>query len=138
MFAEIWTQVGPTVASVLAGQGAAEVQDQRLSPDRGAGARNAWFSFSYNPIPLADGSIGGILNVAAETTERVLSEQRRDEVEGALRDSEELRGIARVRGGRGAWRWDPRSGLVRADDAFQDLWAWRSPGGRTRPRCTRT
>ncbi len=46
----------------------------------------------------------------------------RDELHRRLRRSEELRRIALEGGGMGAWRWDTRRRLVRADDVFQGLW----------------
>lgn len=46
----------------------------------------------------------------------------RKRAEAALRESEELRRIALESGEMGAWRWDTRTGLVLADDAFQNLW----------------
>lgn len=122
VFPEIWDRIGPLFAAVMAGRSAAEVHDQLLPLDRAGRIETAWFNFSNSPIWLEDGSIGGILNIAAETTRRLPSDRCRDQAERALHESEELRRIALESGGMGTWRWDTRSGLVRADDAFQSLW----------------
>ncbi|AWN54310.1 PAS domain S-box protein [Methylobacterium sp. 17Sr1-1] len=89
VFPEIWPEIGPMLAGVLAGQGAAQVRDRRLPLDRAGRIEDAWFSFSFDPILLADGSVGGVLNIATETTGRILTDRRREEAERALRDSEE-------------------------------------------------
>jgi PAS domain S-box-containing protein len=89
VFPEIWGEIGPMLAGVLAGKGAAQVKDRRLSLDRAGRIEDAWFSFSFDPILLGDGSVGGVLNIATETTGRLLTDRRREEAERALRDSEE-------------------------------------------------
>ncbi len=89
VFSEIWGEIGPMLAGVLAGRGAAQVRDRCLPLDRDGRIEEAWFSFGLDPIRLADGSVGGILNIATETTGRILTDRRREEAERALRDSEE-------------------------------------------------
>ncbi|WP_053080398.1 sensor histidine kinase [Methylobacterium variabile] len=89
VFPEVWGEIEPMLAAVLAGHGASRTQDQRLPLNRGGRIEEAWFSFSFDPIRLADGAIGGILNIASETTGRLLTERRREEAERALRESEE-------------------------------------------------
>ncbi|MFP4344854.1 MAG: PAS domain S-box protein [Anaerolineales bacterium] len=82
VFPEIWETIGPLLESVLAGRGAVELQDQRLLLERQGEMEEAWFDYSFNPIPCAAGSIGGVLNLTTETTERV-------RVEGSLREGVE-------------------------------------------------
>ncbi|MGX7703604.1 sensor histidine kinase [Methylobacterium sp. Gmos1] len=89
VFPEIWGEIGPMLAGVLAGRGAAQVADRRLPLDRAGRIEDAWFSFSFDPVLLGDGSVGGVLNIATETTGRILADRRREEAERALRDSEE-------------------------------------------------
>jgi GAF domain-containing protein/predicted DNA binding protein len=83
VFPELWDVVGPKLAAVLAGEGAEVDRGRRLPLDRGAGVEDAWFDYSFNPIPVADGSIGGVFNVGVDVTER-----RR--AEAALRERADL------------------------------------------------
>jgi PAS domain S-box-containing protein len=82
VFPEIWETIGPMFEDVLNGNGAAYEQEQRLPLERDGSLEDAWFDYSVNPIPMADGSAGGIFNVAIEVTER-------KETEENLRESEE-------------------------------------------------
>jgi len=76
VFPGIWETVGPLLAGVMAGQGAVERHDQRLMVNRrGGDVEEAWFDYSFSPIPCADGTIGGVFCVAAETTDHVRAEQ---------------------------------------------------------------
>ncbi|MFB6201818.1 MAG: GAF domain-containing protein [Halorhabdus sp.] len=75
VFPEIWETIGPMFAEVLNGNGAATNREQRLPLDRDSQIEDAWFDYSVNPIPMVDGSIGGIFNVAVEVTERKRLEQ---------------------------------------------------------------
>jgi PAS domain S-box-containing protein len=82
VYPEVWDELGPMFAGVLSGLGAAAAHDQLFPINRQGTIEEAWFDFSLNPLPAEDGTIGGIFNIAVETTDKVLAEQ-------ALRDSEE-------------------------------------------------
>lgn len=71
VFPEAWQELEPMFARVLAGEGAVEVQDQRLVLDRDGTPDEVFFTYSLNPVLGADGRAAGILNVAQETTARV-------------------------------------------------------------------
>lgn len=86
VFPEIWASIEPLFAGVRAGQGAAEAHDQLLPLNRGHGLKDAWFDYSFNPIALEDGTVGGILNIAVETTEKVRAEQARQASEVRYRE----------------------------------------------------
>lgn len=58
------------------------VTDQLFILDRNDYREECYFTFSYSPAPADDGSIGGVLVTALETTDRVLNDRRRR----ALRD----------------------------------------------------
>lgn len=53
VFPETWEQVGPMLADVLDGRGSGRARDQLLPIDRRGQIENAWFSFCFDPIPLA-------------------------------------------------------------------------------------
>ena len=81
VFPEIWETIGPRFDYVLEGHGAAFERNQRLTFEREGHLEDTWFDYSFNPIPMADGSIGGVFNIGTEITERI-------EAETALRESE--------------------------------------------------
>ncbi|GJE52922.1 hypothetical protein GOFOIKOB_5997 [Methylobacterium tardum] len=118
--AEGWPEIhaavlAPVMEAALAGRATriADLCVTLLGPDRQPEERA--FDTTWSPIPDGADGFGGALEILMEVTDR-----RR--TQAALRESEELRRIALESGGMGAWRWDTRSGLVRADDAFQALW----------------
>jgi PAS domain S-box-containing protein len=75
VFAEIWTAIGPVFAGVMAGGGGAEIRGQLLPLDGNGRLTDAWFDYSFSPIPLEDGTVGGVLNLAAEVTAQVETER---------------------------------------------------------------
>jgi PAS domain S-box-containing protein len=70
VFPEVWETVGPTFEDVLDGKGGTVERGRRLPLKRDGRPEDAWFDYSLTPIPTADGSVGGVLNVAVEVTER--------------------------------------------------------------------
>jgi len=74
ILADIWDVVGPMLHGVLATGEATWSVDQPLRINRKGFMEEAFFTFSYSPIP--DGSrIGGVMLVTVETTQRVLAER---------------------------------------------------------------
>src|SRR5262249_36018581 len=72
---EMWDVVGPMLRAVLEGGAATWSVDQALRLNRHGFVEEAFFTYSYSPIPDGDG-VGGVLLVSFETTERVLAERR--------------------------------------------------------------
>jgi two-component sensor histidine kinase len=85
VWAEIWPEVGPLHEAVLAGRSGAVFFENRplLMNRRAAGPDQAWFTFSYSPIPdaTAPTGIGGILVSAIETTEQFEAQARLETAE---------------------------------------------------------
>ncbi|WP_232298722.1 PAS domain-containing sensor histidine kinase [Granulicella tundricola] len=78
---EVWFSVADELLDVMQ-NGTAHVHDQTLLPIlRNGRMEDVYWSYSYNPIFLPDGSVGGVLNVSQDITQQVL-------VERHLRDSE--------------------------------------------------
>ncbi|ELY54421.1 PAS/PAC sensor protein [Natronococcus amylolyticus DSM 10524] len=71
VFPEAWDTLGPLHEQVLAGEGATRLDEFLLPIERTGEIEDVWWDTSYNPIPLADGSIGGVFNVTVDVTERV-------------------------------------------------------------------
>ena len=103
VFPEIWDTIGPRFAYVMNGNGAAYEREQRLSLERGGALVDTWFDYSFNPIPLPDGTVGGIFNIGTEVTERI-------EAEKALRESEAFHRLAAEAGNMGTWSVDFETG----------------------------
>src|SRR5262249_28676238 len=74
VLAEMWDVVGPMLRGVLARGEATWSVDQALRLNRRGFVEEAFFTYSYSPIPDGDG-IGGVLLVTFETPERVLAER---------------------------------------------------------------
>lgn len=71
---ELWPELEPPIRAALRGE-TIQFQNQEFLLDRGRGKEQAWFSFSYSAIHH-QGRIGGLLCLASETTEQVLSRQK--------------------------------------------------------------
>ncbi len=79
---EIWDIIGPQLNSVLATGQATWSDDLLLPMDRYGYTEETYYTYSYSPIHLETGQIGGVFTAVTETTQRVLSERRL----GILRD----------------------------------------------------
>jgi hypothetical protein len=73
---EIWHIIGPMLEGVLRTGQATWQDDQLLMLDRNGYLEEAYFTYSYSPIYLADGTVGGAFSAVSETTGRVLGERR--------------------------------------------------------------
>jgi PAS domain S-box-containing protein len=72
---DMWDVVGPLLQGVAATGEATWSVDQALRLNRRGFLEEAFFTYSYSPIP-DKGDVGGVLLVTFETTERVLAERR--------------------------------------------------------------
>jgi hypothetical protein len=70
---------------VLAGEGAIWVEDAYVPLERHGRLEEAHFTFSYSPVRNDAGQIEGVLDIATETTRRVI-DRRRLELLNGLRD----------------------------------------------------
>ncbi|MGS0686756.1 ATP-binding protein [Nakamurella sp. GG22] len=73
---EAWEWVRPRLERVFRDGATVTFQDEQQILHRHGYPEECYFTFSQSPIIDVDGSIGGILTVATETTARVLSERR--------------------------------------------------------------
>ncbi|HWQ34304.1 MAG TPA: ATP-binding protein [Blastocatellia bacterium] len=76
VWAEIWPDIGPRAESVVATGNATWDESLLLFLERSGYAEETYHTFSYSPIADDDGSIGGMLCVVTEETERVIGERR--------------------------------------------------------------
>jgi PAS domain S-box-containing protein len=77
VFTEAMDFIGPRFDNVMARGEDFTVTDQLFILDRNDYIEECYFTFSYSPAPADDGSVGGVLVTALETTERVLDDRRR-------------------------------------------------------------
>jgi PAS domain S-box-containing protein len=69
-FAEIWPTIGPMFEGVMQGKPVG-LTDFVVHLDRNGFLEECVFDFSYSPIRLEDGKVGGVLTTVIETTEKV-------------------------------------------------------------------
>ena len=90
VWAEAWDAVGPIADRALAGE-TTFIENFRLEIERYGRRETAWFTFSYSPVRLADGSVGGMMDTVVETTTTVRaqieSEVLRDELAHRLKNT---------------------------------------------------
>ncbi|KAF2517187.1 PAS domain S-box protein [Flavobacterium foetidum] len=71
-FSEIWDTLKPMFDEVMRGQ-ASTLKDYRITLNRNGICEECYFDFSYNPIKKEDGTVGGILATAVETTQKKIA-----------------------------------------------------------------
>ncbi len=72
VWAEIWDTVGPMATSIMDGGPATWSEHLLLHVRRWGFTQEAYFTFSYSPIPGDEGGVGGVLATVQETTDQVL------------------------------------------------------------------
>lgn len=76
VFSDAWDQLEPGFAQVMAGGGAWQKSDVLFLLREPGGIRETYFDFGINPIRNSAGAVEGTLNIAKETTARVLAGRR--------------------------------------------------------------
>jgi PAS domain S-box-containing protein len=71
VWSEIWHIIGPMADSILDGGPPTWSEHLLLPMNRKGFLEEAYFTFSYSPIPDDDGKVGGVLVTVQETTEQV-------------------------------------------------------------------
>lgn len=75
-WAELWSDLEPLLLSVRDGGETVHARDRPFYIERDGGrGEEVFFDISYSPVFEADGSIGGVLCIVSETTQRVLAER---------------------------------------------------------------
>jgi signal transduction histidine kinase/DNA-binding response OmpR family regulator len=75
VWSEIWKDISPLLQKALTEQGT-YVEEQLLIMERSGFPEETYYTFSYSPIPNADGSAGGIFCANTDDTQRVISERQ--------------------------------------------------------------
>ncbi|HUC79403.1 MAG TPA: histidine kinase dimerization/phospho-acceptor domain-containing protein [Flavisolibacter sp.] len=85
-WAEIWPDLEPLVKDVFSGH-ATWSEDLPLYIKRSDKEEETFFTFSYSPILVQNGDVGGLFCACIETTEKVVSRKRIEESEQNLRNT---------------------------------------------------
>ena len=95
IWSEIWSEIGPMFETIRSGGPATFAEDAFFVMERAGGPPGeAWFTFSLSPVRDENGAIVAFLNVAAETTQRVIAaRESRDARDLAERAEERLRAV---------------------------------------------
>ena len=95
VWAEIWPDIAPLFDQIRRGEGTTFAEDARFLMERTSGPPGeAWFTYSLSPLRDDDGGIVAFLNVAAETTKRVLAERAAEQARAdAERAEDRLRSV---------------------------------------------
>jgi PAS domain S-box-containing protein len=75
-WAEIWETIGPMLDSVVNSAQATWSDDLLLMLRRHGYSEECYFSFSFSPIRIETGAVGGVFTAVMETTEKVIGERR--------------------------------------------------------------
>jgi PAS domain S-box-containing protein len=73
---ELWDDLEPLLRKVRDTGETVSAKDRRFYIERHGYGEEVFFDISYSPVPLEDGSVGGVLCIVSETTERVRAEQQ--------------------------------------------------------------
>ncbi|KAJ3153690.1 hypothetical protein HDU86_005189 [Geranomyces michiganensis] len=72
---EVWDVIGPMLDEVRGGT-ATWSENQMLELSRNGYLEECYFTWSYSPVRVEDGTVGGVMTPIQETTKTVISERR--------------------------------------------------------------
>ncbi|WP_293677852.1 ATP-binding protein [uncultured Phenylobacterium sp.] len=73
---EIWSDIGPLLATAMKGVEGTYVEEQLLIMERNGYPEETYYTFSYSPIPDDEGRPGGIICANTDDTQRVIGERQ--------------------------------------------------------------
>jgi PAS domain S-box-containing protein len=111
---EVWDSLGPYIRRVLAGE-SFFFENYETTLERHGYPEQAWFTFSYNPLRDAGGSVRGLICTCVEVTDKVRALARHKEAEERLALSLEASGNI------GTWSYDLDDGATHVDERFARL-----------------
>lgn len=84
---ELWSDLGPLIDRVFAGESVA-FRNQPFAMTRNGYIEDTWYDFAYSPVRDEAGEIAGLLNVTSDSTSRVMAKRDRDAATVKLSDNE--------------------------------------------------
>ena len=116
VWAEVWTDIEPSVTSAMAGIPVDHV-DLPLTMTRHGYPEETWWTFAYSPLRDDDGMVAGFLDIATETTGKVVHERDLMKREAQLRAlNQDLESQIVERGRERAMTWAVTSELLSVID----------------------
>ena len=88
-WSELWDDLEPLLRGVRETGKTFSAKDRPFYIERRGYGETVYFDISYSAVPEADGSVGGVLCIVSETTERVRATAALSESEGSLRELNE-------------------------------------------------
>ena len=90
VWSEIWSEIAPLFDEIRKEGKSTFAEDALFLMERASGPPGrAWFTYSLSPVRNESGEIVAFLNIAAETTQRVLAERATEEARAAAEQAEE-------------------------------------------------
>ena len=89
VWAEVWNELEPLMVRAKGGE-AVSVEDMHLVMTRNGYDEDTWWTFCYSPLRDDAGEIGGVLDIAVDTTQKFI-DSRRIALEGEKRAESESR-----------------------------------------------
>src|SRR6185437_12640123 len=93
-WAEIWDTIGPMLDGVLRTGKATWSEDLLLRLERFGYPEECYFSFSFSPVQVETGVVGGVFTAVIETTEKVVARKAIEKSEKKYRDLAETSSFA--------------------------------------------
>ncbi|WBS05270.1 PAS domain-containing protein [Pseudoduganella sp. SL102] len=114
VWSEVWSDLGPYVARVMAGE-SFFFENYATTLYRNGVPEQTWFTFSFSPVRDETGIVRGLLCTVIEVTDKVLALARHKEAEERLALSLEASGNI------GTWSVDLDTSLTYVDERFARL-----------------
>ena len=120
-FKEIWHIIGPMLENVMARKPVG-FPNFMLPLDRNGYIEECYFDFSFSPIFLEDGQVGGILTTVVETTEKINALKRLEENKQQLQFAIDAAELA-------TWDFYPLTNTFTANRRYQEWFGLRAGEG---------
>ncbi|MDR6967986.1 PAS domain S-box-containing protein [Flavobacterium arsenatis] len=110
---EIWNKIKPQIDEVMAGGKATWSEDQLLPIYRNGKLEDVYWTYSYSPVKIETGKVGGVFVACTETTDKVKNLQK-------LKDSENLLRFAVEATELGTWDYNPKTNTFFGNERLKD------------------
>ncbi|GAB3789179.1 hypothetical protein GCM10028818_57190 [Spirosoma horti] len=76
VWGEVWESIGPRLTQVMNSGEPTWSENERFTINRHGFPEEGYFTFSYSPIYVEFGKVGGVFTVVTETTQAILAQQQ--------------------------------------------------------------